>query len=146
MKKQVERHLRNYKTYKVAIKNLEKQLDYIMPNITATYELIGGSSGTFNIESKTEKYAIDRIESKRALDIHEKIEQYNMIIDAIDNGLEILNDNERKFVEIRYINNNSILETSIQMGYSERNVFKIRNKALKKMVIVMSGILRLVHN
>ncbi|WP_236018171.1 hypothetical protein [Alicyclobacillus suci] len=59
-----------------------------MPSMTARYDLAEGSHGTFFISSSTEKYAIDRIESKRALDLHEQIAHYQMIVDSIDKALK----------------------------------------------------------
>src|SRR5690606_6163329 len=98
----IERHLRNYKTYKVAIKNLQKRLDYIMPNITASYELREGSTGTFNIRSSTEDAALDRLESARALFLHEQIKQYRLITESIDEAIEALGEQEKNFVVLRY--------------------------------------------
>lgn len=142
MIKVIERHLRNYKTYEIGIKNLKKQLDYIMPNVTASYELVEGSSGTFNIASKTEGFAIDRIESRRALELYEDIKQYQMILDAIDEALSGLEEAEREFIRCRYMENMTIPKTAMQLGYSEKHIFNIRNSAFGKLLISLKGILQ----
>lgn len=139
--KKIEKYLRQYTTYKIGIKTLQKQLDYIMPNITATYELVEGTSGTFKITSSTEKYAIDRIESKRALMLHEDIAKYNLIIDSIDNAVSELDEIERKFVELRYINRKTIAQTSIELGYSEKHIFNLRQQVMDKLLISLRGLL-----
>lgn len=138
--KKIEKLLRQYTTYKIGLMTLQKQLDYIMPNITATYELVEGTSGTFKISS-TEKYAIDRIESKRALLLHEDIEKYRMIIESIDEAVSELDPIERKFVEVRYINRKTIAQTSIELGYSEKHVFNLRNQVMDKLLISLRGLL-----
>lgn len=137
----IEHHLRNYNTYKVGIKNLRMELDYIMPNISANYEMVGGSSGTFSIHSATEKYAIDRIESKRALDLHESIRQYELIIKSIDLAVAQLSVLEKKFVELRYFQGKSINEVTEQIGYSTpKSVFNLRNQVFDKLLISLKVI------
>ncbi|GMA49342.1 hypothetical protein GCM10025857_06990 [Alicyclobacillus contaminans] len=136
----IEAHLRCYMSYKVGIRNLQKQLDYIMPSMTARYDLAEGSHGTFFISSSTEKYAIDRIESKRALDIHEQIAQYKLIVDSIDEALKTLTEEERSFVEMRYYKQWSVKKTAEALGYSEKNIFVIRTRAMDKLVICLRNI------
>ena len=138
--RQIENHLRNYNTYKVGIKNLQRQLDYIMPNITANYELVN-SSGVFTIKSDTEKYAIDRIESRRALNIHEDIQRYQIIIDSIDEAMKELSDLERKFIENRYFLRKTIGQTAIELGYSEKYIFNLRNQLFDKLLISLSSLI-----
>ncbi|MGG3737211.1 sigma factor-like helix-turn-helix DNA-binding protein [Aeribacillus pallidus] len=137
----VENLLRHYHYYKSGIKNLKKQLDYIMPGITANYEIQEGSTGSFVIQSKTEKYAIDRIESKRALDIYEKIQEYEIIVSSIESSLEVLSEEEKQFVTLRYFENKSIKVVAYNMNCSERSVFNIRENVLHKLSISLSGIL-----
>lgn len=139
--KKIEKFLRQYTTYKIGVMSLQKQLDYIMPNITATYELAEGSTGTFKITSSTEQYAIDRIESKRALMLHEDIAKYNLIIESIDNAVSELNEIERKFVELRYINRKTIAQTSMELGYSEKHIFNLRHQVMEKLLISLRGLL-----
>lgn len=140
--KKIEKYLRQYTSYKIGLMTLQKQLDYIMPNITATYELVEGSAGTFKITSSTEKYAIDRIESKRALMLHEDIERYSIIIESIDQAVSELDPIERKFVELRYINRKTIQQTSIELGYSEKHIFNLRHKVMDKLLISLRGLLQ----
>ncbi|GGJ76979.1 sigma-70 family RNA polymerase sigma factor [Virgibacillus salexigens] len=141
--KQIEYHLRNYHTYKVGIKNLMKQLDHIMPSMTASYDITGSSSGTFNIKSETENFAIDRIESRKALDLHEDIKRYELIINAIDESLNSLNDIEYEFIQNRYIEGKTIANTAMELGYSDKHIFNIRNSAFSKLLISLKGILQL---
>lgn len=141
---EVERLLRHYRYYKSGIVNLKKQLDYIMPGCVANYEIVEGTTGTFSIRSTTEKYAIDRIESKRALDIYEKIQEYELIVNCIEQSLESLNEEEKKFVRIRYFDGKSMKYTADVLGYSERSVFNVRNEVLQKLTISLSGVLQLL--
>lgn len=138
--KRIEEHLRNYNSYKVGIKNLKLQLDYIMPSMTASYDLVGGSNSVFNIKSDTENYAIDRIESRRALELHEDIQRYEVIINAINESLKGLDELERDFIQCRYIEGMTITKTAMELGYSEQHTFTIRNKTLNKLLISLKGI------
>lgn len=138
----LEKHLRRYTQYKVGLMTLQKQLDFIMPNLTATYELQEGTSGTFNIKSDTEAYAIDRIESKKALILHEDIARYNLIIESIDEAMNELDEIERKFIELRYINRRTIVQTSVELGYSEKYVFNLRHQVFDKLLISLKGLVQ----
>jgi hypothetical protein len=138
---EVEKLLRHYRYYKSGIVNLKKQLDYIMPGCVANYEIMEGSTGTFSIFSTTEKYAIDRIESKRALDIYEKIKRYEIIVSSIESALDVLSEEEKQFVKLRYFDSQSIKFVAYTMNCSERSVFNIRENVLEKLCISLSGIL-----
>lgn len=138
----IERHLRNYKTYNVAVKNLQKQLDYIMPNITASYELREGTTGVFNIRSSTEEAVLDRLESARALLLHEQIKQYKLITESINEALGALAEQERKFIELRYFEGRSIEKTAEELHCSVQNAFKIRTHALDRLVISLNDVSR----
>lgn len=139
--KKIEKLLRHYTYYKVGLMNLQKQLDYIMPDISAKYEVTQGTVGTFKIISPTEKCAIDRIESKKALILHEEIERYSIIIESIDEAVSELDEMERKFVELRYVNRKTMKQTSIEMGYSEKHLFNLRNQVMDKFLISLRGLL-----
>ena len=140
----IEHHLRNYRTYKAGIKNLQRQLDFIMPNVTATYGVdMEGSTGTFDVSSKVEKIAIDRIEGKRALDLHEDIRQYEIIIESIDIALEEVEETEQEFIENRYFEGRTVKETSIEMGYGEKHIFNVRNRLFNKLLISLRSIVNL---
>jgi hypothetical protein len=138
----IEAHLRHYKTYKVGISNCERQLNYIMPNITARYDNLQGS--TFWIGNSTERIAIDRIESKRALDLHEEIERYKIICNSIDNAFAELNSMEQKFVDLRYFDRMAIYDVKTVLGYKEeRAIYRIRRHVLDKFLISLNNLFSL---
>lgn len=139
--KRIEYHLRNYYSYQAGRDNLNKQLEFIMPSMTASYEF-HGDTGTFNIKSTTEDYAIDRIESKKALVIHEEIERYNIIIQSIDEAYTTLCDLEKWFIDIRYFQQKTIAETAKNIRRSEKTVHRIRNDALDKLNIALMGLVQ----
>ena len=138
--KHIEKHLRNYPTYEAGIKAMEIQLDYIMPNMSASYDVAGGGSA-FHISSSTENCAIDRIESKRALEIHETMEKYAVIINSIDEAMKELDDTERLFLRLRYFKGYKMPKTALEMNYSEKHLFNIRNQIFDKLLISLQGLL-----
>lgn len=142
-KRQIEGYLRNYKSYKAGIKNLQQQLDWILPGITATYSAEEGSSGTFNIKSKVEDTVLDRLESKQALDLKETMTMYHLIVDSIDRAMKELEENERTFVEERYFKLKSMEQVAEVMGYHEKHVQRIRNSVIDKLMIGLLNILKL---
>ena len=136
----IENHLRHYKTYKVAILNCQKQLDYIFPSLVAHYEN-DGQRATFFIANDTEKVAIDRIESKRALDLNENIKHFEIICTSIDRALEELRPQEKEFVQLRYFDCDTMENIKNKLGYSEeKSVYRIRRHILDKLLISLSNL------
>ena len=136
----IENHLRHYNTYKVGILNCQRQLDYIMPSLTTRFDYINGS--TFYIGNNTEKIAIDRIESKRALDLYEEIERYKLIVDSIETAFGQLKPQEQDFVKLRYFDCEPIEYVKQALGYSEeKSVYRIRRHVLDKLEISLKNLI-----
>lgn len=121
---------------------MKEQLEFILPSCVTNYDVVG-TTGTFNVSSTTEKYAIDRIESKRALDLNEEIAKYQLIIRSIDNAIEQLEEIEQKFIKERYFKKKTIRETAIELGYSEKHIFNLRNRVMTKLLISLNGLLKI---
>ena len=138
----IENFLRKYVTYKANIKNCKRQLNYLFPNITANYEFDARSGNSFMI-STTEKFAIDRIESKRALDLHEQIAKSQTVVESIETALEALEPREKVFVELRYFKCLPFSQISNAMDQSERSLFQIRNQVTGKLCISLANLLTL---
>lgn len=138
----LENHLRFYHTYLVGIKNCEQQLEYIMPSLITHYSAETSGSSFFSISNTTEKYALDRIEGKRALDLREEIERNKLIVSSIDNALSDLKPQEKSFVTYRYFQCLPIHEVRIKMGYShDKSVYRIRRHVLDKLMISLNNLL-----
>lgn len=137
----IETHLRYYHTYLVSIKNCEQQLEYIMPSLVTTCG-INEQGSFFYIVNDTEKVAIDRVESKKAIDLREEIERNKLITNSIDNALDNLKVQEREFVTYRYFECLPIHEITMKMGYSdEKSLYRIRRHILDKLLISLNNLL-----
>lgn len=140
----IENHLRYFKTYLVGIKNCEQQLEYIMPSLVSRYEVSTDTGESFWIVNNTEKVALDRIESKRALDLREEIERYKIITNSIENAVEELTIQERAFVHLRYFECKPIAAVTTGLGYAEeKSVYRIRRHVLDKLLISLNNLLTL---
>lgn len=136
----LETHLRYFNTYKVGMVNCQKQLDYIMPSLVSQFTVDNGFS-VFHIGNNTERVAIDRIESKRALDLKEQIDNYKIIIDSIELAFSELKDQEQDFVKLRYFDCLPMHEVKKQLGYSEeKSVYRIRRHVLDKLLISLNNL------
>lgn len=136
----IETHLRHYNTYKIGIENCKKQLDYILPSITSRFDYISGNS--FYIANNTERVAIDRVESKRALDLYEEIEQYTIICESIERAFNELKEHEQDFVKLRYFDCMQMHDVKKEMGYSEeKSVYRIRRHVLDKLLISLNNLI-----
>lgn len=138
----LEGHLKNYKVYKAATKNLQESLDEILPNITTNYTWQEGYSGIFKISS-TENAVLDRITGSRAIYLQEQLSLYRSITNSIDEALHILPEEEQKYVKCRYFNGWTVEKTAQYLGYSTQNCFKIRNQLIDKLLIGLRNLNKL---
>ncbi|HSX39115.1 MAG TPA: hypothetical protein VLI92_00805 [Candidatus Saccharimonadales bacterium] len=139
----IENFLNNYNTYKIGVKNCHQQLDYMLPSLTARYDSDGLTASYF-IANNTEQVALDRISSKRALDLLEEIEQYRLIIALIDNALSDLDEKQKAFVENRYFIGLKMYEVKAKMNVSEeKTLYRIRRQVLDKFAISLSSLMNL---
>jgi DNA-directed RNA polymerase specialized sigma24 family protein len=117
------------------------QLNYISPTLTTNYHKNEDYS-YFYISNNTERVALDRIESKRALDLNEEIERYKIIVESIQNAFNELKPQEKDFVEYRYFSCYSIADVKQLMGYSEdKSIYRIRRHVLDKLLISLNNLL-----
>jgi DNA-directed RNA polymerase specialized sigma subunit len=139
----IERYLKMYHTYLLGIQNSQKQLDYIMPTMVSNFAY-GNENAHFYISNDTGKVALDRIESKRALDLKEDIEQYKIITNTIEAAYEQLKGKEKDFVKYRYFEGLEIYEIKEKMGYQEeKSLYRIRRIVLDKLLISLNNLLTL---
>jgi hypothetical protein len=140
--RQIENHLRFYKTYSVGIKNCEQQLEYILPNITTKYGADNHGAFFYVVADSTCNIAIDRIEGKRALDLREEIERYKIITKSIDQAIVELKPQEQDFVKHRYFDGLPMHEVKQKLGYSEeKSVYRLRRYVLDKLMISLHNLL-----
>lgn len=137
----IEKQLRLYKTYQIGIKNCEQQLEYIMPTLISNYGLAENGSFWF-IPNDTARVAVDRIESKRALDLREEIGRFKIITNSIENAVEELGAQEKNFVQLRYFEGLPLNVVKNDLGYKEeKSVFRIRRQVLDKLLISLQNLL-----
>jgi len=139
--RQIENHLRFYKTYLVGIKNCEQQLEYIMPNITTKYGADNHGSFFYVVADSTCNVALDRIEGKRALDLREEISKYKIITKSIDQAIAELKPQEQDFVKYRYFECLPMHDVKQKLGYSEeKSVYRLRKHVLDKLMISLHNL------
>lgn len=139
----IENFLNKYNTYKIGIRNCQQQLDYMLPSLTARYDS-NGRNASYYIANNTEQVALDRITSKRALDLLEEIEQFKLIIASIDNALGELDEKQKNFVQFRYFNNLKMYEVKAIMNVSEeKTLYRIRRQVLDKFAISLGSLMNL---
>jgi DNA-directed RNA polymerase specialized sigma subunit len=115
----------------------------MMPSLTARYDS-DGRSASYYIANDTEKVALDRITSKRALILLEEIEQNKIIISSIDNALDELDEKQKTFVQLRYFSGLKMYEVKTQMHVSEeKTLYRIRRQILDKFVISLGSLINL---
>jgi DNA-directed RNA polymerase specialized sigma subunit len=137
----IENYLNKYTTYRIAVRNCNKQLNYMMPTLTQRYDK---ESESLFVPNDTEEVAINRIENKKALKIREEIEQYKLIISCIDEAISELNEKQKAFVELRYFKCQRIQDIKEHMCYAEdKSVYRIRKQVLDKFLISLNNLISL---
>lgn len=138
----LENYLRLYKTYLVALKNCEQQLNYFLPCITTKYGIDREGTSFVAISDSTANFAINRIEGKKALYLIEEIERYKIITQTIKNAIDQLTDQEQAFVHYRYFEYLPIKEIKQKLGYSEnKSIYRIRRHVLDKINISLNNLI-----
>lgn len=88
-----------------------------------------------------ESRLIDAIDKKERLKINLDIAKAK--VERIERGLSALSERERFVVEKDFFENWRIEQICTELSYEERNVFNIKNAALKKMTLAMFGVVDL---
>lgn len=124
--KRLLEQLKNYKFIRADIERLSERLAAYNYSTTASYGLTGGGSG--QVVSKVEMLAIKTTETKREL------EAKQATIQAIDDAMERAGLNERELKLIYFtMNGCSLSRYAKSVGVYKSHVYKIRDRALKKM-------------
>lgn len=136
--KKIEKHLKNYKSYRIGMTNMKKQLEHLFPMITASYEMREGTSGTFSNNSTTEDFAIKRAEKKAEMEWY--IQTYELVTSSIDSAIKQLDPLEKEFVEKRYLENVNIKTVAVNLGYSLRSTYNIKEEVKEKFLITLQNL------
>lgn len=137
--KRLEYDLFNYKAFKESIRTLEKDLE--------EFDRIDGVNGiaydgikigkTFKFASSVEDTALSNVEK---LDyIRHCMRRTKDTIDNIERALEVLNDEERSIIQLRYLEGCQWYNIAYKVKYNERWCREIRRRAMYKMAICIYG-------
>ncbi|MGX1266454.1 uncharacterized protein YjcR [Rossellomorea marisflavi] len=122
--KTIERHLKNYSNYKVALLNLTKQLEFISSN--------HAKKNIFSEQHRTLEDSLEKLSNE--------LKQIKIVKDSIDASMSELTELEGKFVEYRYFNNWSIEKSALEIGYSDKALFVIRQQVMDKLLISLGSV------
>ena len=131
------KELKNFKGYKIKRINLRekiKALDEVSAGVS--YDGIRVDSGFRN---SAENNMITRIERKEELERILKITEANISI--IERALENLSEEERRVLTAFYIDRiySPADKMAVHLNISRTNTYNIRDTALKKFVVMVSG-------
>lgn len=135
--KKTERLLYDYKTFDTAIRNLEAELETIMPQATRSVIMVGqGSTGSF-FESQTEEWAIKRVESPRAKRLLRLLQEKRRWRKSIKEIRAKLSEEENTFLWLRYDlekPHDEVRETLAEQGFpmSRGTYFKLRREVIER--------------
>lgn len=126
--KNIEKHLKNYKNYKLASLNLTKQLDFISANKNNKILFAENAGDCYHFH-----------ESKDM--ITNELNQLHLITTSIDTSLSELTELETKFIQYRYFKNWTIEKSALEIGYSDKALFVIRNQVMDKLLISLGTVI-----
>lgn len=130
--RKIERLLYDYKTYDSAIRNLEAELESIMPQISTSLLKMGDGSTATPFCSQTEDWAIKRIESPRAKRLLKLLTEKKRLRKAIKETRKQLTDEENTFVWMRYDLERAHAEIWEALHMSRSTYFEFKNKVIGK--------------
>ncbi|WP_163537386.1 transcriptional regulator [Gracilibacillus sp. YIM 98692] len=120
----IEKHLKNYNSYKIAIINITDQLEHLKSRVDP--------------KKKTHS---EQIKDQERLE--NDLMELKLLVESIDRSLDDLSDLEVHFVHYRYFKKWSIEKSALNLGYSDKAMFSIRNQIMDKLIISLSSILEI---
>lgn len=135
----LESDLYNYKALKLSITNLKKDIEEFerMDGVNSVPFDTMKLSNSFKFSSSVEDSALSNIEK---IDyIKHCIRRTEDTISGIDAALEILTEEERKIIELRYIENKQWYNVAYAVKFCERHCRELRSRAMLKMAISIYG-------
>ncbi len=131
--RKMEMLLYDYKTYDSAIRNLEAELEEILPKVSTSVVKLGEAGSTASpFYSQTEDWAIKRIESPRAKRILKLLAEKKRWRQGIKEVRQQLTDEENTLVWMRYDLEKPHQEIWEAMHMSRSTYFEFKNKLIKK--------------
>ncbi len=132
-----EYYLYNFKALAANLEiRQEKLRKYEYSGLTVVDLTRPGSRSDFKT-SITETEALNATETKERL--RQEIAQLKLKLNSIEKALNCLDPSERRVIELRYFNGLSWPQVAAKSGYSERSCFRIREKAVNKVAVVLFG-------
>lgn len=139
--KEAEIHLKNYQMYQQAIKNIDNRIDFIKKYDTGlnavSFDRIP-TSKTNKISDPVHDIAVERDITIKELEITK--EWYKLITQAIDDTINQLNETDRQIVEGFIIENKPWYDVTYEVKIGERQCRRMKNNALERIAIALSGI------
>lgn len=123
--KRIEEHLKNYNNYKIAILNIKKQLEFI----------------TSQSEKKSQAPSLIVTSQKNEEILRDELSNLEILMSSIDQSLAELTETERIFIECRYFKKWSVEKSAMEIGYSGKALFGIRNQVMDKLIISLGGVI-----
>ncbi|HHV37868.1 MAG TPA: hypothetical protein GXX70_00035 [Tepidimicrobium sp.] len=140
--KKVEYLLYNYNMFKIAIDNIESQIDFL----EKSKDIRDISAIKYDEPAISKTYKFSSIVEDKALGIGEKIHYLERSIgnmqsrvNSIDNAMGGLTEIERTVITEKYIKGKQWWQVSGVVRYSERHCRNIRTDAIKKLAIGIFG-------
>jgi len=130
--RQAERLLYDYKTYDLAIKNLEAELESILPPVSTSLLRLGEGSSDAPFRSLTEEWAIKRVESPRAKRLIKLLMEKKRLRQGIKEARQQLTGEENTLVWMRYDLEKPHQEIWEALHMSRSNYFEFKNKLIEK--------------
>ena len=140
--KEAVNDLKTYEARKMSIDNMKKRIHELeqkaikLGSISSDVPVKGGGP-------KNEDALINNIAERDRL--NQAIDAVQCLLDIIDNGLSVLNEEERKVLNEFYINRSSqhIEKLCDELHCEQANIYRIKDRALYKFTIAMYGVIDL---
>lgn len=142
--KKIESQLYNFKNIDTKAKSIDLNINRILNDVSlGGGDMFGEKSSPTNAfsssvenevlkrESRDIDGAIERLKIKKQILLDEK--------ELINETLNILSDEERQLIELRYFSRNKLtwINIAMNMGYDESTCRKLRNKIIKKLMNIL---------
>jgi RNA polymerase sigma factor (sigma-70 family) len=135
--KKTEYYLYNYKNMQAEIKNILLEIEDIENNYRGieaiTYEEKSAPTNKFNSSVEQEIEQKEKYIEK----LNRLITKKENMIKRVDNALEVLSDNERKLIELRYFQNLTHFKIAEILKIDVSTVYRNKKEIINKLMNVM---------
>ena len=136
-------YLSNYHMLRGQIDGITKEIETLTEQIKALYDAktthygVDTGGGYDELASSERKFARKQELDAKLYNAQVNLQNVALAVWRVDNAINYLADVPRKIIEERFFERKSLLQVSIDVGYSERSCYRMLRRAITEMTRII---------